>query len=58
METVLFRLRGWQGCTEQRKEVSDPRRRTKTTHVRKAATQAACPHSPTVASGCRLCRKT
>lgn len=34
---------GGRSCTEQRKEVSDSGRRTKTTHVRKAATQAACP---------------
>lgn len=56
---VLFHLcRGGRGCTEQRKGVSDSGRRTKTTHMRKAATQAACPHSPAVAPGCRLCRKS
>lgn len=49
---------GGRGCMEQKKRVSDSRQRTETAHVRKAAAQAARPHSPAVAPGCRLCRKS
>lgn len=53
-------LRGGRGCTEQRRRSATPDSEDKdhSAAVEKAATQAACPYSPTVAPGCRLCRKT